>query len=53
MRELHCPTKTEQQLALGGWHSADALAPLLYMQADTFSQILFYVFVITSILFSN
>ena len=28
MRELHCPTKTEQKLALGGWHSANALALL-------------------------
>ena len=29
MRELHWTAKTEQKLALGGWHSANALA-LLY-----------------------
>ena len=31
MRELHCPAiyKTEQKLALGGWHIANALALLL------------------------
>ena len=28
MRELHWPAKTEQKLALGGWHSANALALL-------------------------
>ena len=28
MRGLHYPTKTEQKLALGGWHSANALALL-------------------------
>ena len=28
MRELHWTAKTEQKLALGGWHSANALALL-------------------------
>ena len=32
MRELHWTTKTEQKLALGGWHSANALA-LLFLCA--------------------
>ena len=30
MQELHCPAKTEQKLALGGWHSANALALLFH-----------------------
>ena len=33
MRELHWTAKTEQKLALGGWHSANALALLLKIQA--------------------
>ena len=28
MRELHCPAKTEQNFALEGWHSANALVLL-------------------------
>ena len=31
MRELHWTAKTEQKLALRGWHSANALALLLYL----------------------
>ena len=31
MREFHYPAKTEQKLALGGWHSANALAFLFVL----------------------
>ena len=34
IRELHCPAKTEQKLALGGCHSANALALLLCGASD-------------------
>ena len=33
MRELHCPAKTEQKLAFGGGHSANALALLFALKA--------------------
>ena len=32
MRELHCLAKTEQKLALGGWHSANAVALLFLIE---------------------
>ena len=35
MRELHWPAKTEQKLALGGWHSANALALLSQVSDST------------------
>ena len=43
MRELHCPAKTEQKLALGGWHSANALALLLNIIVIWFINIMFYI----------
>ena len=38
--ELYCPAKTEHKLALGGWHSANALALLFLHDTKTVNNML-------------
>ena len=39
MRELHWTAKTEQKLALGGWHSANALALLFGVSSSIYENL--------------